>query len=76
MSYPIGYCLPKKWRSLISNFADFVLQRMISDVHLHDPEFKSQDNYGKIRASDLNNLTEMLMSALEEPEIIKDLRAC
>ena len=75
MSYSIGYRSPKE-QELISNFADFVLAHDMGDVHLHDPEFKSQDNYGKIRASDLNNLTEMLMSALEEPETIKDFMGC
>lgn len=75
MSYSIGYRSPKE-QELISNFADFVLAHDMGDVHLHDPEFKSQDNYGKIRASDLSNLTKMLISALEEPETIKDFMGC
>ncbi|MEZ9175586.1 cupin domain-containing protein [Vibrio kanaloae] len=75
MSYSIGYRSPKE-QELISNFADFVLAHDMGDVHLHDPELKTQDGYGKIRSSDLDNLTDMLKSALEEPETISDFMGC
>ncbi|MFA0070106.1 cupin domain-containing protein, partial [Vibrio breoganii] len=70
-----GYRSPKE-QELISNFADFVLAHDMGDVHLHDPEFKTQDGYGKIRSSDLSNLTDMLKSALEQPETISEFMGC
>ncbi|MGB1320286.1 MAG: JmjC domain-containing protein [Vibrio gallaecicus] len=75
MSYSIGYRSPKE-QELISNFADFVLAHDMGDVHLHDPEFKTQDTYGKIRTSDLANLTTMLKSALEQPDTVNDFMGC
>lgn len=48
----------------------------MGDVHLHDPEFKTQEGYGKIRSSDLSNLTDMLKSALEQPETISEFMGC
>ena len=75
MSYSIGYRSPKE-QELISNFADFVLAHDMGDVHLHDPEFKTQEGYGKIRSSDLSNLTDMLKSALEQPETISEFMGC
>ncbi|MFM2598734.1 JmjC domain-containing protein [Vibrio fortis] len=75
MSYSIGYRSPKE-QELISNFADFVLAHDMGDTHLHDPEFKTQNNFGQIRQSDLASLTKMLHSALEQPNTVSDFMGC
>ena len=75
MSYSIGYRSPKE-QELISNFADFVLAHDMGDTHLHDPEFKTQGNFGQIRQSDLASLTKMLHSALEQPNTVSDFMGC
>jgi len=75
MSYSVGYRSPKE-QELISNFADFVLAHDMGDVHLHDPEFSAQDNNGKIRQRDLENLTQMLKSAFEEKHTVHDFMGC
>jgi 50S ribosomal protein L16 3-hydroxylase len=70
MSYSIGFRSPKE-QELLSNFADYVLANDIGDVHLHNPELSTQTNHGEIQASDEKLLTEMLKSALNSPQTIK-----
>lgn len=70
MSYSIGFRSPKE-QELLSNFADYVLANDIGDVHLHNPELSPQTNHGEIQASDEKLLTEMLKSALNSPQTIK-----
>lgn len=75
MSYSIGYRSPKE-QELISNFADFVLAHDMGDVHLHNPGFQAQENYGQIRSRDLAGLTSMLKSAFEENNTVNDFMGC
>ncbi|OEF08263.1 cupin domain-containing protein [Vibrio genomosp. F10] len=71
MSYSMGYRSPKE-QELVSNFADYVLAHDIGDVHLHNPNLKTQAQHGEILSSDLTLLTEMLTRAIEEPDTLKD----
>ncbi|MFA0087477.1 JmjC domain-containing protein [Vibrio sp. 10N.261.51.F12] len=74
MSYSVGFRSPKE-QELVSNFADYVLAHDYGDVHLHKPELTTQENHGAISASDLESLTQMLKSKLDDPLIVKDFMA-
>lgn len=75
MSYSVGFRSPKE-QELISNFADYVLAHDMGDVHMHNPNLSTQDGNGKIQTSDLQHLTTMLNSSLQNPEIIQDFMGC
>ncbi|KLN63191.1 ribosomal protein uL16 3-hydroxylase [Vibrio sp. VPAP30] len=70
MSYSIGYRSPKE-QELLSNFADYVLAHDMGDVHLHNPQLRSQAHYGEILSSDTDLLIDMLRSALNSGNDIK-----
>ncbi|MEZ8103394.1 ribosomal protein uL16 3-hydroxylase [Vibrio bivalvicida] len=70
MSYSIGYRSPKE-QELLSNFADYVLAHDMGDVHLHNPQLRSQAHYGEILSSDTDLLIDMLRSALNSGSDIK-----
>ncbi|USD40215.1 cupin domain-containing protein [Vibrio sp. SCSIO 43135] len=75
MSYSVGYRSPKE-QELVSNFADYILAHDMGDVHLSNPDLRARQQFGEIQQQDLTQLTEMLTSALEHPETIKDFMGC
>lgn len=70
MSYSIGYRSPKE-QELLSHFADYVLANDKGDVHLHSPNMQVQSKHGEISASDTEQLTRMLKSALNSESDIQ-----
>lgn len=75
MSYSVGFRSPKE-QELLSNFADYVLAHDIGDVHLHNPEQKTQAGFGMLQTQDKQLLTNMLTKALENPTMIDDFLGC
>ncbi|WP_105901844.1 ribosomal protein uL16 3-hydroxylase [Vibrio gangliei] len=75
MSYSVGFRSPKE-QELLSNFADYILAHDIGDVHLHNPEQKTQTGFGMIQAQDAQHLTSMLTSALQDQARINDFLGC
>ncbi|KJY83197.1 50S ribosomal protein L16 arginine hydroxylase [Vibrio galatheae] len=72
MSYSIGFRSPKE-QELLSNFADYVLAHEIGDVHLHNPDMRTQNAHGEILSSDTTLLTQMLKKALNSDRDIEKL---
>lgn len=75
MSYSVGFRSPKE-QELLSNFADYILAHDIGDVHLHNPEQKTQSGSGMIQTTDTQLLTGMLKKAFEDPARIEDFLGC
>jgi 50S ribosomal protein L16 3-hydroxylase len=75
MSYSVGFRSPKE-QELISNFADYILAHDYGDEHLHKPDLRTQDNFGKISTSDLDSLVSMLKAKLDDEDTIKDFMGC
>ena len=75
MSYSVGFRSPKE-QELLSNFADYILAHDIGDVHLHNPEQKTQSGSGMIQTTDTQLLTDMLKKAFEDPARIEDFLGC
>ncbi len=75
MSYSVGFRSPKE-QELVSNFADYILAHDKGDVHWHQPNLQTQDNFGKISQSALNDLSEMLTKASNDKAIVADFMGC
>lgn len=75
MSYSVGFRSPKE-QELISNFADYVLAHDIGDIHFHNPNQNTQDDFGKMLSSDINALTDMLTKSLENKQAVDDFMGC
>ncbi|PMH44984.1 50S ribosomal protein L16 arginine hydroxylase [Vibrio sp. 10N.286.49.B3] len=71
MSYSIGFRSPKE-QELISNFADYVLANDMGDVHMHNPDLATQNEYGVINKEAREQLVHMLLASLQDKTTIND----
>ncbi|MBL4828703.1 MAG: cupin domain-containing protein [Aliivibrio sp.] len=75
ISYSVGFRSPTE-QELLSNFADYVISNDIGENHMHQPSRQIQAESGTILTNDLQQLTEMLTSSLQNPTVIKDYMGC
>ncbi|MGB2078527.1 MAG: JmjC domain-containing protein [Vibrio sp.] len=75
LSYSMGYRSPKS-QELLSNFADFVLAHDRGDVHMHQPDQALQQNPGALGHTDMQVLSQMLKSDLQDEAFINKFLGC
>jgi 50S ribosomal protein L16 3-hydroxylase len=75
LSYSMGYRSPTE-QELVSNFADYVLAHDVGNEHWQQPNLSKQARYGEISASALDELTEMLTSTSDNPDMVGDFMGC